>query len=77
MRLFFASPKKGAQPVTYLCCAPEMSRRSGVYLHAMREKEPSGLARDKNIGARLWQAGEALLAKHAPSAGATPPSRSA
>ena len=77
MRLFFASPEKGAQPVAYLCCAPEMGRRSGVYLHTMREKEPSALAMDKDIGARLWQAGEALLAKHAPSAGATPPSQSA
>lgn len=72
MRLLFAGPGKAAWPVTYLCCAPEMGRRSGVYLHMMREKEPSALALDPSAGARLWAASEALIAKHRP-APATPP----
>ena len=66
MRLFFATPAKAAAPVTHACCAEEMGRRSGVYLHLMREKTPSPLAMDEAAGARLWRASEALLARHAP-----------
>ena len=69
MRLLFATPEKAAEPVTYLCCAEEMGQRSGAYLHIMRETEPSTLAADAVNGARLWQASEALLAKHARAAG--------
>ena len=66
MRLLFATPEKAAAPVIHACCAEAMGRRSGVYLHLMREKEASPLARDEAVGARLWQASEALVAKHAP-----------
>ena len=66
MRLLFQTPEKAAAPVTYACCAEDMGRRSGVYLHLMREKEVSQLAMDEAAGARLWQASEALLARHAP-----------
>ena len=65
MRLLFATPEKAAAPVTYACCAEEMGRRSGVYLHLMREKEASPLAMDETAGKRLWQASEVLLANHA------------
>ncbi len=61
MKLLFASPASAAKPVIYLCCAEEMGRRSGVYLHLMREKPASPLATDKQAGARLWQVSEALL----------------
>ncbi|MDE2773355.1 MAG: SDR family NAD(P)-dependent oxidoreductase [Gemmatimonadota bacterium] len=64
--LFFASPDKAAAPVTYACCAEDMGRRSGVYLHIMQEKEVSELAMDEAAGARLWEESEALLAKHGP-----------
>ena len=66
MNLLFASPDKAAKPVIYLCCAEEMGRRSGVYLHLMREKPASPLARDEVAGARLWQISASLLDKHAP-----------
>lgn len=66
MHLFFAAPEKAAAPVTYACCAEDMGRRSGVYLHLMQEKKPSALATDKGAGVRLWEASAALLAKHAP-----------
>ena len=69
MQLLFATPRKAAEPVTYLCCAEEMGQRSGAYLHIMRETEPSTLAADAVNGARLWRASEALLAKHARAAG--------
>ncbi len=65
-RLLFATPEKAAAPVTHACCAEDMGRRSGVYLHLMQEKKASRLARDKAAGARLWQVSGALLAKHAP-----------
>ena len=65
MKLLFASPQKAAKPVIYLCCAEEMGRRSGVYLHLMREKPASRLAMDEAAGARLWQVSTSLLEKHA------------
>ncbi|MCZ0954750.1 MAG: SDR family NAD(P)-dependent oxidoreductase [Rhodospirillaceae bacterium] len=67
MKLLFASPEKAARPVIYLCCAEKMGRHSGVYLHLMREKPASPLARDVAAGARLWQASASLLEKHVPA----------
>ena len=67
MRMLFLSPERAAKPVTYLCCAVEMGRRSGAYLHVMREKRPSPLATDKEAGARLWQESAALLRRHTPA----------
>ena len=67
MNLLFASPEKAAKSVIYLCCAEEMGCRSGVYIHLMREKPASPLARDKAAGARLWQVSKSLLKKHAPA----------
>ena len=67
MKLLFATPEKASKPVIYLCCAEEMGRRSGVYLHLMREKPASPLARDEAAGARLWRVSEAQLEKHAPA----------
>ena len=64
MRFFFAAPEKAAAPVTYACCAEEMGRRSGAYLHLMQEKHPSALAMDEAAGTRLWEASGALLAAH-------------
>ena len=65
-RLFFQTPARAVAPVTHACCAEDMGRRSGVYLHLMQEKEASPLAMDEAAGARLWQASGALLARHAP-----------
>ena len=64
MRLFFAPPGKAAAPVIHACCADEMGRRSGVYLHLMREREPSPPAVDEAAGERLWEESAALLARH-------------
>ena len=77
MRLFFAAPAKAAAPVIHACCAAVMGRRSGVYLHLMQEKQPSALAMDREAGSDLWEASEALLARHAPGRGARriPPAR--
>ena len=63
-RLLFAAPDKAVAPVAHACCAEDMGRRSGVYLHLMREKEMSAPAMDAAAGARLWRESEALLARH-------------
>ena len=68
IRLCFATPGKAAAPVTHACCSEEMGRRSGVYLHLMREKAPAPLAMDEAAGARLWRESEALLSRHPPPA---------
>ena len=73
-RLLFATPEKAAAPVTHACCAEEMGRRSGVYLHLMQEKKPSALALDETAGARLWEESGALLEKHPRPQGGTRPS---
>ena len=75
MRLFFAEPAKAAGPVIHACCAEDMGRRSGVYLHLMQEKAPSLLAIDEAAGARLWEESAALLAQHPPPKEASPCSR--
>ena len=63
-RLLFAAPDRAVAPVAHACCAEDMGRRSGVYLHLMREKEMSAPAMDPSAGARLWRESEALLARH-------------
>ena len=69
MKLFFQSPQKAAQPVIYLCCADEAGARTGIYLHMMVEKQTSALALDAANGAKLWEASEALVARHAETTG--------
>ena len=64
IRLFFAPPATAAAPVTHACCSDDMGRRTGVYLHLMREKPPSPLATDEAAGERLWRESETLLARH-------------
>ena len=64
-RLLFAAPHKAVAPVAHACCAEDMGRRTGVYLHLMREKAMSPAAMDTSAGARLWRESEALLARHA------------
>ena len=59
--LFFRSPSRASEPVEYLCCAPELSERSGVYLHLMAEKPISEAAADPDAGERLWTRTERLL----------------
>ena len=68
MKLLFQSPKKAADPVAYLCCAEEAGARTGIYLHMMVEKQPSALALDEANGARLWEASQALVERHAATA---------
>jgi len=66
MTFFFLPPEKAARPVSYLCCAEDAGKRSGIYLHMLREKRPSEHATDPSDGARLWEASEVLLETQSP-----------
>lgn len=67
MSLLFRSPEKAATPVIYLACARDMGERSGVYLHMMREKQPSPLALDPGNGRQLWEQSATLLHDYLPT----------
>ncbi|MYF29158.1 MAG: SDR family NAD(P)-dependent oxidoreductase [Gammaproteobacteria bacterium] len=67
MAVFFSSPVKAARPVSYLCCGPDAGSRSGIYLHMMRETQPSAPARDPAQGDRLWRASQKLVDQYDPS----------
>ena len=56
----------GSDRVQMLCCAGDAGKRSGIYLHMLREKRPSDHATEPSNGARLWQASETLLRTQAP-----------
>lgn len=59
--LFFRKPETAAEPILYLACADAMANRTGIYLHMMREKLASDLARDTNNGKLLWEKSAVLI----------------
>ena len=59
--IFFRSPKKASQPVTYLAASGELEGRTGTYLFLMQEKDMDEKATDPENGLRLWELSEALL----------------
>jgi NAD(P)-dependent dehydrogenase (short-subunit alcohol dehydrogenase family) len=64
MALFFQSPEKASLPVDYLVCSEEMGKKTGVYMHMMRVKEPSEASMDPSKSALLWSKTQALLQRH-------------
>ncbi len=64
MSLFFNSPDKAAAPVMLLACEESMGKRTGVYLHMMREKTCSEHASNSSNGEQLWESSQRLLAKY-------------
>lgn len=67
MKLLFRSPEKAAEPVLYLACSDDAATRSGIYLHMMKEKQPSTLALDSANGVQLWEKSFALIRNFMPS----------
>lgn len=63
MKTFFRSPEAAAAPVLYLAAAPDIAGDTGAYLHLMRRKLADPKALDPENGRRLWERGEAALAK--------------
>lgn len=61
MAMFFQSPDEASIPVDYLVSSDEMGKKTGVYMHMMRMKDPSEASMDPDNGALLWRKTEALL----------------
>lgn len=51
----FITPAQGAEPIIHLAASPEMEGRSGEYWHRMKRDEPTALAGDVELAARLWE----------------------
>ncbi|MDX2303465.1 MAG: SDR family NAD(P)-dependent oxidoreductase [Microscillaceae bacterium] len=59
--LFFSSPTKAAEPVLYLAAAPELEKKTDVYLHLMTQKSVDERAKNPEIRAQLWKESLKLL----------------
>ncbi|MFQ5817975.1 MAG: SDR family oxidoreductase [Terriglobia bacterium] len=61
-RPFMKSPEKGAEPVLYLACSPEVEGVSGKYFAKKRELRSSKQSYDTAIARRLLEVSEELTA---------------
>ncbi|HZW54787.1 MAG TPA: SDR family NAD(P)-dependent oxidoreductase [Nitrososphaerales archaeon] len=55
VKLFFASPEKGARTVIYLASSPEVDKVSGKYFANCHLISSSRLSHDEETRARLWK----------------------
>jgi retinol dehydrogenase 14 len=62
IRLFLATPQKGAATWIYLACSPEAEGATGTYFARCKPKASSPASRDTAAAARLWQVSLDLLA---------------
>jgi retinol dehydrogenase 14 len=60
VRLFFASPEKGAETSIYLSTSPEVEKVSGKYFIKEIPVESSLESYDEEIARRLWKISEEL-----------------
>ena len=60
LKVFGASPEKGADTSIYLASSAEVEGQTGGYWVKRRRVEPSAFARDGEAGARLWAESERL-----------------
>lgn len=58
--LFFASPRKAAEPVVYLAVSKDLEGKPFDYLFKMSRKEIDEKASDEENGKRLWKMSEEL-----------------
>jgi len=61
MKYFMISEEEGAATTLYCALAPEAAGQSGQYYEECQLKEPSALAQDTALAARLWQESERWL----------------
>lgn len=59
--LFFASPKKAAEPVVYLAVSKDVEGKPFDYLFKMSRKEIDEKASDEDNGKKLWKMSEELI----------------
>ncbi len=50
-----SQPEQGAERIVYLAASPEVEGETGGYYDKNKRVEPSALARDETIAARLWE----------------------
>ncbi|WP_169791564.1 SDR family NAD(P)-dependent oxidoreductase [Sandaracinus amylolyticus] len=62
MKAFFKDPALAAKPIVYLVGARAIEGDTGLYVHVTRVKDRAAQARDAELGKRLWDASERLLA---------------
>src|SRR5262249_17953637 len=60
VKLFAASPRKGAETSLYLAASPEVEGITGKYFKNRREVWPSRAAQDESTTRRLWELSEKL-----------------
>jgi len=56
--IFFRSPKKACEPVSYLAASKEMEGKTGEYMFLMQMKEMDDKAVDHENGKKLWELSE-------------------
>lgn len=59
--MFFASPKKAAEPVVYLAVSKDLEGKPFDYLFKMSRKEIDEKASDEENGKKLWKLSEELI----------------
>ncbi len=62
-RIFFQSPAKAAPPLVYLASAPEEEGKTNQYLHMMVRREMDEKCYDRQMGRRLWEKTEHIVAQ--------------
>lgn len=60
-KLFMISPAKGGERIAYLATSPQVEGRTGGYYEQDRLKEPSDVARDDAVAARLDEVSRKLV----------------
>lgn len=58
--LLARTPEKGAETLVWLATSSEAAAFNGEYFHDKKVAKPSKLARDAELGARLWELSESL-----------------
>lgn len=62
-KLFFISPKAGAQTSIFLATSALSKLQNGGYYVRKKTQKPSALARNQKLGASLWEYSEEVLKK--------------
>ncbi len=68
IRPFLTTSEKGADTSLYLASSPDVEKVTGKYFEKRKPVTPGKGARDPEVGRRLWEASEAMVAKSATAA---------